>query len=380
MPRISISLLTATCILFSNSLTLAEEAMPALETVATFNDAMLTGVTVASDGRIFINFPRWGDAVPFTVAELIDGKAVPYPNAKINKADASNPTETLISVQSVVVDPANRLWILDTAAPSFQAPLPGGAKLIAIDLETNSVVKTIIFPDNVALRSSYVNDVRFDLTKGREGIAYITDSSLTGPGGIIVVDIATGKSFRRLTGDASTSADPDFIAVIDGQEFMNRPKDGLATPVRIASDGIALSPDGTTLYYSAVSTRHLYSVPTAALLDHNIDEETLGRMVQDLGLKGASDGLETDEKGRVDGGDYEHNSIRVLDNGKWSTLVQSNEIQWPDTLSVAADGFLYFTVNQLDKQPSFHEGKDLRKKPYKILRIKIDAGPVLLHR
>ncbi|MDQ0564080.1 sugar lactone lactonase YvrE [Rhizobium mesoamericanum] len=358
----------------------AEDKAPKLETVATFNEAMPTGVTVAGDGRIFINYPRWGDDVPFTVAELINGRAVAYPDAEINKADPENPAKSLISVQSVVVDPANRLWILDTAAPGFKPPIQGGAKLVAVDLATNKVVKTIVFPADVILNTTYVNDIRFDLTKGPEGVAYVTDSSLTGPGGIIVVDLASGKAFRRLTGDPSTSADKDFVAVIDGQKFMNRPKDGKPSKIQIASDGIAISPDGETLYYSAVSGRHLYAVPTAALLDQNVSEKQLAAKVKDFGLKGASDGLETDDKGRIYGGDYEHDSIRVLDKGKWSTLIHSHEIEWPDTLSIAADGYLYFTANQLDKQAGFHEGIDMRKKPYKLLRIKIDGGPVLLNK
>ena len=55
-----------------------------LETVATFSDAMPTGVTVSQHRRIFVNFPRWGDDVPFTVAEIVNGKAVAYPNEQVN--------------------------------------------------------------------------------------------------------------------------------------------------------------------------------------------------------------------------------------------------------------------------------------------------------
>ena len=40
--------------------------------------AMPTGVTVTETGRIFVNFPRWGDDVPYTVAELKDGKPVAF--------------------------------------------------------------------------------------------------------------------------------------------------------------------------------------------------------------------------------------------------------------------------------------------------------------
>jgi hypothetical protein len=32
----------------------------------------------------------------------------------------------------------------------------------------------------------------------------------------------------------------------------------------------------------------------------------------------------------------------------------------------------------LQRQPGFHEGIDLREKPYTLFRVKIDAGPVLL--
>jgi hypothetical protein len=47
-------------------------------------------------------------------------------------------------------------------------------------------------------------------------------------------------------------------------------------------------------------------------------------------------------------------------------------------MSVASDGYLYFTANQLHRQAQFHEGEDLREKPYSLFRIKIDAGPVHL--
>jgi hypothetical protein len=55
-----------------------------LEVVATFDGPMPTGVTVSRNNRIFVNFPRWGDAVPFTVAEVVHGKAVAYPDASVN--------------------------------------------------------------------------------------------------------------------------------------------------------------------------------------------------------------------------------------------------------------------------------------------------------
>src|SRR5688500_12556922 len=100
-----------------------------LQTVATFNGAMPTGVTVSSAGRIFVNFPKWEDPVEYSVAEIVNGQPKPYPNAEINRYDEKRLKETLGSVQSVVVDPADRLWILDTGSVDMKPIAPGGAKL-----------------------------------------------------------------------------------------------------------------------------------------------------------------------------------------------------------------------------------------------------------
>ena len=114
------------------------------------------------------------------------------------------------------------------------------------------------------------------------------------------------------------------------------------------------------------------------LRDPAVTEEELARAVRSLGRKGASDGIAEDDRGRVFAGDYENNAIRVLDQGRWTTVVSDPRISWPDTLSIGTDGYLYFTANQLHRQPGFHGGRDLRRKPYELLRIRVGAGPVLL--
>lgn len=349
-----------------------------VEVVAKFEGAMPTGVTVAPNGRIFVNFPQWGDNSPIAVGEVKDGKTIPYPDALTNTADPAHAAERLISVQSVVADGANRLWILDTGAPGFSAPIPGGAKLVAVDLATDKVVKTILFGPDVILPTTYVNDVRFDLRQGEAGVAYITDSSVKGPGGLIVVDLASGKALRRISGHPSTMPDKDFVPIIEGKPLMVRPKAGTPSPWKVASDAIAISPDGATLYYSALSSRHFYSVPTALLRDPAVGDAQIIAAIKDLGPKAPSDGLSEDDKGRIYGGDYERGAIRRFENGRWTTIAQDARIMWPDTLSIGTDHYLYFTSNQLYRQAPFHQGVDLRRKPYELLRIKIDAGPVLL--
>jgi sugar lactone lactonase YvrE len=354
----------------------AENHIGQLEQVFAFYDAMPTGITVTKQGRLFVNFPRWGDKVPFTIGEIRDGKAIPYPNQAINTPNDKDPAHHFISVQSVVADGQGRIWVLDTAAPEFSAPQPGGAKLVAIDLNTNKIVKTLVFPNNVVLPSTYVNDMRFDFRTGQEGTVYVTDSSVSGPGAIIVMDIATGKAVRRLSGDASTSVDRHFRPTVEGKAMQMRDAQGHIKPFGVASDGIALSPDGQTLYFSPLSSRHLYSVPTRLLRDPQVDDPHLSSAVLDMGEKGASDGLEADAAGTIYASDYEHNDIRKrLPDGTWQTLVHDPRVLWPDTLSIGPDGYLYFTANQLHRQAGFNGGKDMRIKPYSLFRIKIDAAP-----
>jgi sugar lactone lactonase YvrE len=97
--------------------------------------------------------------------------------------------------------------------------------------------------------------------------------------------------------------------------------------------------------------------------------------VKDLGEKGgASDGLESDAQGRVYLSDYEHDAIRRRNAaGEIETLVHDPRVLWPDTLSLAADGYLYFTANQIERGAAFHGGQDLRQKPYVLFRVKVDG-------
>ncbi|OZV83887.1 gluconolaconase [Micromonospora echinospora] len=359
-----------------------DEAVGRLELVHTFTGPMPTGVSVSAGGRIFVNFPRWGDEVPATVVELRDGREAPFPDQEWNDPAGDDDTGAFVSVQSVVVDPADRLWVLDTGSPMFRPTRPGGPKLVRVDLDTDTVGQVVTFPADVALPSTYLNDVRFDLRRGAAGIAYVTDSADSGPNGIVVVDLASGASWRRLHDHPSTRAEPlaTFRPVVEGRPFLERPADGAPTPVAMGSDGIAISADGSRLYYCPLASRRWYSVATDALADRSRSDDEVAATVVDEGDKGGgSDGLETDDAGRFYLTSYEHNAVlRRLPDGGFETLVHDPRLLWPDTLSVAADGHLYVTANQLHRQARYQGGEDRRRRPYALFRIPVDAGPVRL--
>jgi sugar lactone lactonase YvrE len=360
-----------------------DEPKGALEPVAYFEGAMPTGVTVSQQGRIFVNFPKWGDDVQFTVAEIRGGQAFPYPDQAFNTTDPADPAAALVSVQSVVVDAADRLWILDTGSPMFQSTQVGGPKLVCVDLVTDTVVGKILFPREVALPTTYLNDVRFNLRQGKDGMAFITDSSDKGPNGIIVVDLATGESWRRLNDHPTTKTEPieHFMPVVEGRPFVQRGPDQRLMPgPAMGADGIAISADGSRLYYCPLGSRRLYSVSTAALADRAVDDAAVAATIIDEGNKGGgSDGLESDADGCIYATDYEHNAVlRRRPDGEWETVVHDPRLLWPDTMSLARDGYLYVTANQLHRQARYHQGQDLRRKPYALFRTQVGARPVLL--
>ena len=339
---------------------------------------MPAGVTVSPSGRIFVSYPRWGDPVIFTVGEIRGGKEMPYPDVETNVADLSKAADRFISVQSVVADSRGRLWVLDTGSIGFAPTFPGGPKLVAIDLQTNSVCKKILFAPDVAFPASYLNDVRFDFSRGSEGMAFITDSGQDSPNGIVVVDLATGKSWRRLNGHPSVRPDPKFVPSFEGRAVWLGDPAFTRSRWAIGANGIAVDPIRKLVYYCPLTSRHLYSVSLDALADPKLSDSRVARTITDLGERsGGSDGLEADREGRLYSGDYEDNAIRVRDApGKWVTIAQDDRILWPDSLAVV-DGYLYFTCTQLPLQKQCHSGKDLRKKPYYLFRIAVDSHRIV---
>lgn len=255
-------------------------------------------------------------------------------------------------MQSVVIDAHDRLWLLDTGrvltpdGSTLVESAHGGPKLIGMDLSTNKPFQTILFPQDVVYPDSYPNDVRFDLrpnlTASGKGLAYITDSSGEGNNAIIVVDLGTGESWRRLGLSKSVRSEDQYLPFIWGQPFYYR-HGGKEKPLGyfdLGADAIAISADGETLYWGPIGSRYLYSAPTRVLRENKsrggggLSEEVLARQaVTSLGQTGVKDGMETDSNGVVYMGNFEANAVVAFDprNGTVQTLVRDPRINWVDT-------------------------------------------------
>ena len=334
-------------------------------TIAARTPKQLAGVAISKTGRIFVNVPRWVDEPTPSVAEIAsDGSLVPYPNAELNAWDGTpgpSAASHFVCVQSVVVDENDHLWILDPASPNFQAVVPGGPKLLRVNLATNEIERVYAFDDVAAPRPSYLNDVRH-----AHGHAFMTDSGL---GAIVVLNLATGNVRRLLEDHPSTKAEPDVDIVINGRSF--RFSSNGATP-QVHNDGIAIDPKLEFVYYKALTGRTLYRVPIAALLDESLSPEALGKRVDRVAVTEPTDGLEFDASGNLYMTAIEDNAIKVLrPDGHYEVFAAAPEFLWPDTITISRDGDLLFSASQFQRLPAFNENVDKRKPPYDVFRLKI---------
>ena len=67
---------------------------------------------------------------------------------------------------------------------------------------------------------------------------------------------------------------------------------------------------------------------------------------------------------------------KEVQDGRVEVVVVDPRLIWPYTIAIGTDKYLYITTSQNDLRAEFHNGKDLRLKPYGVYRIFIGSGPV----
>ena len=341
------------------------------EVVAEFEHSP-SGIAPARDGRIFLSFPRIDPVpAPATLVELIDGQPVPFPDDLVNAIDPAEKQHRFVSIHGIAVGPRNRLLALDTGANSLDGCDPQAAKLFVIDLDRNTITHAIGFPADVCLPTSYLNDLVIDYARGKAGYAYISDSGPQGPNGIIVVDLDSGDSWRVLSKDRSVRPmAPAGFGI--GTELGTK-------PVSAGIDGIALSPDGSTLWWTPLGSYGLFSIDTQILVTTPVDPLAVARHVVAYPQRDfACDGLDSDREGRIYFTDCTHGGLQRLipAESRYEQLLHGDtRMVWPDSVKLGPDRIVYITDSQLDRSPAWNGGQDLRELPYRLYRAAIDADP-----
>lgn len=333
-----------------------------LEQVFTDPTYQLTGVAVSAKGRLFTNYPLWSATYKNALVEVLPNNQVkPYPNAAMNSwKPGESGKNKWVCVQAVYIDDDDVMWVVDPAAPKLDKVYQQSNKLVKINLNTNKPERTYTF-EGVTDEHSYINDVRVDT---KRQYAYMTNS---GTGGIVVVDLKTGKAKQVLQNHYSVHSDKDFKFIMDGKELM---QDG--QPVKFDSDGIALTPDGDWLYYKPLTDTKLYRIKTEFLRNDTLPAQKLKGYVEDLGKFAVTDGMAFDKKGNLYLGDPQNSSIlQITPDLKMTTLVKDARLIWPDSYSVSKDGYLYVSCSQIQKTPNHNAGINKRTSPYAIYKIKL---------
>lgn len=319
--------ITSTCVALGAAgiLPQAVHAEADIEPVASFKGEQVTGVTVTDKGRIFVNFPRWHDRIPCSVAEVDkEGRYTPYPDAKTNDWNkGDSPDDALVCVQSVVAD-GDQLYVIDTKNPMMGTTVTTPT-LYVYDLNTNKLARKYPLAGSTKPKS-YVNDLRVDRKNGK---IYFTDS---GEPGLIVLDMESGNNYRMLDKHPFTTAEQDHVTV-----------NGKRHAGKIHADGIALDNKNGILYFHALTGKTLYGIPVRQLIDRKIDESGISKMQTP-----SPDGMIMDSRGNLYMGDLEHNRIVYLtpDRKEIKVLASGEKINWPDTFSIH-DGYLYFTNSRI---------------------------------
>ncbi|CAI3946481.1 Sugar lactone lactonase YvrE (YvrE) (PDB:1E1A) [Commensalibacter communis] len=354
-------------------------AIPAgsIKVLDQFTDPGPSGIAVTPDKRVFVSFPRHAqNHKDATLAEIIDGQRVPFPNNQMSLPSDLSLKDRLISVHGIALDSQNNLWVIDDGKRAGIKGIPdGAAKVVGFDIHTHKVIASIPIHAPTLLQDSHLNDLRVDLTHGEKGTAYITDSSFGTSPALVIVDLATGKQRRVLANHISTQPEKGFVAYLAGKPRLYDPQHP-SFPVG-GADGITLSHDSKTLYYAPLTSRRLYSIPTAILSDFQASEGTLEKNVKDLGEKGFADGLANDPQDRIYTTNGEHNSIwRRWPDGHMDLIARDPRIDWPDGIAVQGD-IVYVVAGQWERLAGFHQGKDLREPNYLLLAIPLKTPPVI---
>ena len=307
-------------------------------------------VAVNRDGRVFFTVHPEARPAGNKLLEYVGGAAVPYPDVAV-QADLFD------TVLGVVVDRENRLWTIDHGNHGMHS-----ARLLAFDLDTNTLIHDRRFASEIAPRGSFLQDLQVSADGQTVVIADV--SFWRKRPALIVYDIASASARRVLEAHASVLAE-NYLIRNHGKPMVFG---GGLVSLRGGVDSIALGAEW--LYYGALSGSGLYRVPVSDLVNAAIPDSQLAARVERIVSKPLSDGLSIDSAGNVYGTDVEHGAVfRINAAGELETLLRTPRVRWADALSFGPEGWLYLADSALADVILKSREHIADKGPYRIYRF-----------
>ena len=338
--------------------------------VAKSVDLPWNGVTVSSTGRLFASLPRESNS-KFTpsVAEIMpDGKLRAYPGGHWNNYKLGEiGNDKFVGINSVVSDANDMLWVVDPAGVGGK-PIKGKAKLVQIDLKTNTVKRVYPLGLSVIPEGGFINDVRVS-----EDFAFLPDSSL---GALIVLNLNTGIARRVLAQDSRLRSDQNLKLTVNGKLYLN--SKGRLPNGNMSVNPVEVSPDGRYFYFQPSGGPRLLRLPTRLLKDFSVSDQQLSAAVEDMGPGPFNAGMTMTRDGSIYFSDIEKGGItrrkpdgsfELIAQGPWSILV------WPDASRLGPDGYLYFPSSQINRfAGNSPTGKLEIQYPFHMFKVKLPVG------
>jgi len=333
-----------------------------LQSVAT-SDTIWNGVAT-QNGRTFVCFPHNDGSAGTRIGELqANGRVVPYPSADWNNwTPGADAKQKFVRTNSLRFGPDGNLWIVDTGTPkSDAAPVPDGPKLIAINMTTNQIVRSIPL-SSLAKEKSFIDDLRFN-----GSYIYVTDA---GAPAILVLDASTGQGRRVLEDDTSTT---DRRPMYGEGKILLKPT---GEEVKLHADQMEVSPDGKYYYFQPASGP-MYRIETQYLNDASISAADLARKVQFFFDSPTTGGTAMDADGNIYLNDANVKRIlKITPNGQSTTFYQDDRLIWGDAMWIDDDGSLWIPAPQMNRTPEFNKGVSTVEYPVHLYKLTTSLKPL----
>lgn len=306
-----------------------------VETVFSSQDIRPGNLALTSNGRLFVTMNPLVSPTTKVFELNKDGDNVAYPNAEY----ATGENSIFKAVIGIRADSKDNLWMLDMGIKQF----------VIWDTKNEKLVKTIAIPDAVVKPGSFLQDFVIDEKHNRVIIADMTQGDLKSAPepAFIVINTENGEAKRMAQSHVS------MMPEMEGGFALNP---------------IAIDPQNDWVYYGALHSKTMYRAPASSF---ESDEKLLST-IEKFGVKSFSDGMEVDANGNVYVTNVVDGEIGLSTKNEYKTLAKIPEGQtWPDGLYVANDGFLYGTVDQLNKTAALNNGKEESVGPYLVIKTEL---------
>ena len=285
----------------------------------------------SKDGRLFLSMSPLGASTVKLYEHLEDGMLSAYPSAELS--------EGFGAVIAARVTDDGVIWILDLGKRTFTG----------WDIEKNELVREIQLQADVLVEHSFLQDYALDQKRNRAIIADMSQADLKSAPvpAFIVVDLETGEAKRIAQGH------PSMMPEIEG---------GLAL------NPITIDHEYEWVYFGALNGRTIYRVPAASF---DGDGSKVAETIEEYSKKSFSDGMTIDTAGNIYVADIEAMAIGLSTPDGFESIAALPEGQsWPDGFAFGTDGYLYVTVNQLDRSAALNDGTDKGTGTYMVMRFK----------